>query len=165
MRTILLFLATAGLVFGRRQTPDRDFMNAASQANVAEIGAAKLAVAKSKEDFVKSFAQKMIEDHSKAQQELADLAQQQNVILTVRPDTEHQHMLQELEGLSGAAFDSAYMQSQLLDHQVAITLFRQQSQEGKDKAAKAYAEKYLPQLQHHLDMIKKRNSGMHAMQK
>jgi putative membrane protein len=138
------------------QEPDRDFMNAASRANVTEMAAAKLAGSKSRDAFVKIFAQKMTEDHSKAQQELTSLAQQGNVILATTPDTEHQQMLQQLGSLSGAPFDSAYLQSQLQDHQVVITLFEQEAGQGKDPAAKAYAGKYLPGLRHHLEMLKKK---------
>lgn len=156
-------MIVTALLFSRHglPEPDRDFMNAVSRANVTEISAAKLALSRSGESFVKNFAQKMIEDHSKAQQELTTLAQQENVILATTPDTEHQHMLQQLAGLSGAAFDSAYLLGQRLDHQVAVDLFRQESGQGKDQAAKAYAGKYLPIIEHHLEMLKKRFSGAH----
>jgi len=160
---LLFFPSAAALLLTWHLTrePDRDFMNAASRANLTELSAARLALIKSGTLFVKNFAQKMTEDHAKAQQELTSLARQENVILATSPDTEHQHMLEQLARLSGHPFDSAYLQMQLLDHQVAVDLFRQETRQGRDDAAKAYAAKYLPDLEHHLEMLKQRFSGAH----
>ena len=83
---LLFFLTTVTLLFGWE--PDRDFINAASLANVTEISATKVALARSQTSFVKDFAQKMIEDHSKVRQELTTLARQENMILASTPDTD-----------------------------------------------------------------------------
>jgi putative membrane protein len=147
---VVLFLAG----WSSGPAADADFMNTASQSNLAEIVAGRLASAKAGNKDIKAFADNMIADHTIAQRELVDLAQRSNVPLAQAPDTEHQNMAAQLEKMSGRAFDSAYINGQFLDHQVAVKLFRQESRVGKDTIARAYAAKYLPKLEHHLMMVK-----------
>jgi putative membrane protein len=141
---------------------DTDFLNTASQSNLAEIAAARVAVARTKNATVKTFASSMITDHTTAQNELQALAKKQGVDLASSPDTEHEHMVAQLGQLSGRTLDSAYMQGQLLDHEVAVKLFRQEASGGHDATARAYAAKYLPKLEHHLEMVKAK-WGAHGM--
>jgi putative membrane protein len=136
------------------QATDTDFMNTAAQANLAEIDAGKLASVKAADAAVRSFAKTMVADHTTAQMELSALAGRRNVSLPQTPDTEHQSSSAQLAKLSGRSFDSTYINMQFLDHQVAIDLFRQENNVGKDTAARAYAAKYLPKLQHHMMMAK-----------
>lgn len=128
---------------------DADFMNTASQANMAEIAAGKLASQKSKTKDVRQFADSMVADHTVAQKELSDLAEKEHVSLIQSPDTEHEHSVEQLNTMAGRQFDSAYMNLQLMDHQVAVQLFQQESQTGRDSLARTYAAKYLPKLRHH----------------
>ena len=137
---------------------DSSFLTSASQANLAEIEAGRLAVSMSTKDAVKQIGQMMVNDHTIAQNELAALAQNQNITLPTETDGEHKNMIDQLSKLSGTAFDSSYLRSQLIDHQMAITLFEQEAQNGKDDSVRAYAQKYLPKLKDHLKMIKKHKS-------
>ncbi|MBV9962724.1 MAG: DUF4142 domain-containing protein [Parafilimonas sp.] len=129
---------------------DKAFMIKATQSNLAEITAAKLALAQSQSDSVKAFAQMMIDDHTNAQTELAALAKSENVTLPDSTDDQHRMFAQRLMMVSGKTFDSAYMQSQVQDHVKAIALFTAEIQNGLDAQAKAYASKLLPKLQMHL---------------
>jgi len=135
--------------------PDRDFLDGASRANITEISAAKIAISRSKDSFVVSFARQMMKEHSLAQQELTVLAQKEDVILATTPDTEHKDMLRQLANVKREQFDSLYIQIQRLDHEVTIRLFDNQVSQGKDPAAKAYAQKFSPAIHHHLDMLNK----------
>lgn len=137
------------------QQPDRDFLNGASRANITEIGAAKLAIERSSDSFVVSFARTMIKEHTLAQQELTTLAQKQGVILATTPDTEHQGMIGQMRNAKREHFDSLYLKTQKLDHEVTIRLFENESSQGKEPAAKAYADKFLPSIRHHLQMLNK----------
>jgi putative membrane protein len=96
----------------------------------------------------------MVADHQMAQDELVQLARKEGVSLATEPDTEHQRMNTQLAVLSGRKFDSIYMNMQLLDHQVAVQLFQQEFNVGRDSLARVYATKYLPKLRHHLMMAK-----------
>jgi putative membrane protein len=136
---------------------DSSFLRSASQANIAEIEAGKLAGAMAGKETVKKIGNMMVLDHSAAQKELVALAASQNVAIPQEADTEHKEIIAQLSRLSGPAFDSTYLRSQVVDHQVAITLFQQESQDGTNDAVKAYATKYLPRLKNHLSMVKMKN--------
>jgi putative membrane protein len=137
---------------------DEAFFNKASQANLAEIQAGKLAESKGSSK-IQTLGKQMVTDHTTAENELTDLAKKQNLKIAMSPDAEHQQALKDLATLSGKSFDSAYMKSQLVDHKVAISLFSAEAANGTDPAAKSYAAKYLPKLKMHLQMFEGK-SGM-----
>ena len=131
---------------------DQSFFNQASQANLAEIAAGKLAEEKGNAK-VKSLGKQMVADHTTAQNELVALAKKESIIIPMSPDAEHSQALADLDKLSGKSFDSAYMASQLADHKKAVALFSEESVNGSDPGAKAFATKYLPKLKMHLQMF------------
>src|SRR5450432_835161 len=131
---------------------DESFFNKASGANLAEVAAGKLAVAKGNAK-VKSLGKQMVADHTTAQNELVALAKKENKTIPMSPDTEHKQALVDLDKLSGKSFDSAYIASQLADHTAAVALFSEESVNGSDPGAKAFATKYLPKLKMHLQMF------------
>jgi putative membrane protein len=129
---------------------DRNFMAKAGYANAGEIDAAQLAMTKAEHDSVHMFAMMMIEDHQKAYDELKTLGSNLGVSIPQEPDAEHKQIKLMLQGLSGHAFDSAYMQVQVMDHQKAVSLFEAEANNGKHQRVKDYANKYLPGLRTHL---------------
>jgi putative membrane protein len=131
---------------------DQTFFNQASQANLAEIAAGKLAEAKGNAK-VKSLGKQMVTDHTTAQNELVALTKKEGITIPMSPDAEHKQALAELNKLTGKSFDSAYMASQLADHKTAVALFSEESVNGSDPGAKAFASKYLPKLKMHLQMF------------
>lgn len=131
--------------------PDKAFLIKAAQSNLAEIGAAQIALAQSAADSVKAYAQMMIDEHTKAQTEVSTLAQKQNVALPDSTDVEHRMFSQRLKLLQGASFDSVYVQSQVRDHVKTIALFKAETAQGKNEEDKAFATKLLPNLQMHLN--------------
>ena len=128
------------------------FFDKASAANLAEIKAGKLAVEKGGSK-IKTLGKQMVADHSTAEAELKAIAKSENITIAMAPDADHQQALADMAKLSGAAFDSAYMSSQLKDHQDAVALFSSETTDGSDAQAKAYAAKYLPKLKMHLQMF------------
>jgi len=134
---------------------DKAFMIKATQGNLAEVEAAKLALTQSTSDSVKAFAQMMIDDHTNAQTELASIAKNESVTLPDSTDDQHRMFAQRLMQVSGKSFDSAYMQSQVQDHVKTIALFNAEIQNGRDAQTKAYAIKLLPKLQMHLQHAQK----------
>jgi putative membrane protein len=131
---------------------DQTFFNQASQANLAEIAAGKLAESKGNAK-VKSLGKQMVTDHTTAQNELVALAKKESITIPMSPDAEHKQALADLNKISGKSFDSAYMASQLADHKSAVALFSEESVNGTDPGAKAFATKYLPKLKMHLQMF------------
>jgi putative membrane protein len=129
---------------------DRTFMEQAAYGNLAEIGAGQLASTKATNASVKMFGQMMVSDHSTAQTELEGLASGRGVDLPDQPDPPHQALMQRLMTLQGLAFDTAYMNSQVMDHQNTVALFEQEISNGRDPQIIQYANKYLPHIRMHL---------------
>lgn len=142
---------------------DRELMREIAQANLAEIETAKIAQSKSQSEEVKSFAQKMIDDHTTAQSELTTLAQAKGVQLPKEPDAKHKAAARKMEEMSASAFDKAYMrQSGMKDHSEVHRKLQSASKQAKDPELKAYVEKTTPVVADHLKMAKDMSGGMKA---
>ncbi|MEN3295949.1 MAG: putative rane protein [Burkholderiales bacterium] len=131
---------------------DQKMMQEMAQSNIAEIEAGKLALTKTQNEKVKSFAQKMIDDHTKAQQDLQQVAQSKGVTLPTEPDDKHKAMAKKLSGLSGDKFDQRYMaQGGLADHKKTHRLLERASK-STDADVKNLAAKTQPVVEEHLSM-------------
>jgi putative membrane protein len=124
----------------------------ARKGGMAEVELGRLAAQIAQSDAVKQFAQRMITDHGKSNDELTSLARSKKVTLPSDVGATHKATKDRLAGLSGAAFDRAYMQEMVADHQKDVNAFRAESESGKDPEVKAWAAKTLPTLQSHLQM-------------
>lgn len=132
---------------------DSSFMKDAAESGMAEVEASKIAVNKAVNTQVKSFAQQMIDDHTKANDELKALAASKNVKLPTEASMMDRAKIKLLDSADGANFDRRYADSfGVSAHQKTVKLFEKQAKNGKDAEVKAWAEKTLPTLQHHLQM-------------
>jgi putative membrane protein len=133
-------------------TSDRTFVHQLAIGNAAEIELGKLAQQKASGEPIKNFAQKMIDDHQKAGNRIADLAKAAGLQLPSGVDDEHRALRQHLEKLSGTEFDVAYAQAQLQDHQKTSLLLAYEIGNGQDQALRDFAAESLPQIRKHLEM-------------
>lgn len=132
---------------------DASFLRDASEANNAEVAAGKLAAAQSTSPDVKTFAQTMVDDHSKAEDELKALAAQKGVKVSDKPSVMERTETKLLSERKGTSFDQHYADSDgVKAHQDAIKLFQKEADKGEDADVKAWASKMLPALQHHQQM-------------
>ena len=132
-----------------------DFVKTASEAGLAEVNFGELAVKQTDKADVKAFAQNMIDDHSKVNEELLKVANKDNFTPAATMNAKDKEMYTKLMGMKGAEFDDAYVHSQLAAHKGAVALFQSEAKDGKNADLKAFAEKTLPTLQHHLKMVEK----------
>ncbi|MBV8092542.1 MAG: DUF4142 domain-containing protein, partial [Acetobacteraceae bacterium] len=95
---------------------------------------------------------RMVTDHSKANDQLANLARADNIPLPDMLDPEHQSIYERLEKLRGAEFDSVYIAAQIQDHQRTIQLLEYEIGSGQDPDLKAFASQTLPIVIQHLQM-------------
>jgi putative membrane protein len=102
----------------------------------------------------------MVLDHGKARDELTSLAQSRTIPMPAELDARHKATRERLAKLSGEAFDRAYVEVMVADHQQAVTDFRNASQGGKDDGLKAWAAKTLPVLEGHLKMARDLNQSV-----
>jgi putative membrane protein len=146
----------------RTASGDSAFAMKAGQANFAEVELGKLALQKSTNDDVKTFAQMMIDDHGKALDELKSIAGKKNITLPTELDAEHKQLSDRLSKLSGAAFDRAYIQAMVDGHKKVAADVRKESQSGSDPDLKAWAAKVLPTVEAHLKQAETINKGLHS---
>jgi putative membrane protein len=139
---------------------DGRFVMEAAQGGMAEVELGRLAGEKASNDRVKQFGQRMVTDHSKANDELKSLAQSKNITIPADLDAKHKSMHDRLAKLSGDAFDRAYIQQMVEDHRKDVSDFRKQSQNGKDPEVKAWAAKTLPTLEEHMKMVQDINQSL-----
>jgi len=131
---------------------DDKFVRDAAESSMAEIALGQLGVQKATNADVKSFAQKMIDDHTKATADLAPIASQKGVKLPTEPSTLHRAAADRISKLSGAEFDRAFMDQMVMDHQKVVTEFQHVSKGAKDNDVKSFASTNLPTMQDHLQM-------------
>ena len=132
---------------------DASFLRSASDANNAEVDASKTAIAQSGSADVKTFAQAMVDDHSKAEDDLTGLASQKGVKVSTKPSLTQQAEAKMLAERKGSSYDQHYADSiGVKAHQDTIKLFQKEADKGDDADVKAWAAKMLPALQHHLEM-------------
>lgn len=141
---------------------DAVFMRQAAAANTAEIQAGRIALDKSGNAQVKQLAQRIIDDHTKAGDQLMSIAQRKQVSLPTEPMPMQKQEADHLKSLSGTAFDQAYAQAMVKDHRDAIKLFGMESANGSDPDLKQFASTTLPALKMHLQMAEQLpGGGMH----
>ena len=126
------------------------FVTQAGTAGLYEVRAAEVARQKAKDAEVRAFADEMIKDHEKANQELRALATKREWKLPGALDAKHQGLLDRLGKLDGSEFEEEYAKQQLQAHEEAVTLFEEQSEKGTDPQLKNWAGEKLGTLQTHL---------------
>ena len=129
---------------------ERSFINSAQEGNLAEIEIAKIVEQKATDPAVKDFASRMVTDHTQLSQDLKTLAESTGATLPTQPTTAEKTQKDNLEKLSGAKLDDAYVNSQLADHKEAISAYENEIEHSHNQAVKDYAEKALPTLQDHI---------------
>jgi putative membrane protein len=130
---------------------DRKLLEDLIEANAAEVQTGKMALEKAQGQEAKSFAQKMVDDHTKALKELQDLAQAKGVTPKDDTDLQHKALAKALGGLDGERFDVQYMKRVGVDdHKRTLQLLEKTQKNAKDADLKAMAQKMMPVVQGHL---------------
>jgi len=139
----------------QQATTAQGFVEKAGQSNLFEIKSSRLALDKTKNQQVRDFAQRMIDDHQQAGQKLKSTLS--DAQLRVAPpqqlDQEHASMLEKLQSLRGADFDRTYVKMQTQGHEKTIALFEFYAQNGDNADLRQFASNLLPTLQQHYEMI------------
>ena len=134
-----LALATAGVIglmaaqsMAALSSTDRTFAQKAAAGGLAEVSLGQLAEQNASSQQVKDFGQRMVTDHSKANQELQQIAQQENLTLPTQPDSKDEATQKRLTALKGQAFDTSYTKDMVQDHKQDIAEFKREAQSGQD---------------------------------
>lgn len=134
-------------------TTDEAFVENAARSNKAEIDLGNVAVTKATDSLVKTFAQKMITEHTMAQNELQDIADDYSGVNWPDDlDQDQASMKAQLDSTeAGYSFDTLYLSTQITLHQNAESTFQSATTNTTESRVKSYATKYLPKIQAHLD--------------
>ena len=132
------------------QPGDREFAEKAAKTGMAEVQLATNVSQRATSPDVKAFAQQMIEDHNRANQELTTLAAQKGLDPPADIDPDKKALDAELAKLTGPELDKKYMEAMVKDHVAAAAEFEKAATQLTDPDLKAWAAKTLPTLhQHH----------------
>lgn len=138
----------------KKMEDDSEFVVDAASGGMLEVVLGKIAQTNAASAKVKEFGQTMSMDHSQANEELKSLAAKKNITLPVAPGEDHQKIIEDLSAKKGEAFDKAYMESMVKDHEEDIEAFKKEAEKGTDVEIKAFAQGKIATLQHHLEMAK-----------
>ncbi len=133
---------------------DQMFVKKAAEGGLAEVDLGNVAKQNGSNDAVKQFGDRMVTDHSKANDELKSLAQQKNWTLPTEPKAADKSKKDRLSKMNGAAFDKAYMRDMVMDHEKDVKEFKKCAASCKDSDLKAWAAKTAPTLEDHLKMAR-----------
>ncbi len=133
---------------------DAEFAVDAASGGMMEVQLGNLAQTNASSQQIKDFARQMVDEHSKANDELKGLAQQKNITLPAALSADHQKKYDDLAAKKGADFDKAYAAFMVEDHEDDLEDFREEADKGNDADVKAWAASKVPILEHHLEMAK-----------
>jgi putative membrane protein len=133
---------------------DQQFIKKAAEGGLAEVQLGQLATEKASSPEVKQFGQRMVDDHSKANDQLKQVASQKGVTVPDKLNAKDAATKAKLEKLSGEAFDRAYMKDMVTDHTKDVSEFKMASKNAKDPDVKNFASQTLPTLEEHLKQAK-----------
>lgn len=159
-----LLLSSVGAALANADAMDLKFAKTAAQGGLFEVKSSQIALKKTHNMQVMNVAKRMVKEHSAANAELKTVAQDNKMTLPAKTDPMHQAIISRLSGLSGAAFDKAYIGSQEKAHTDTVGLFEKEISRGKNAGLTAFASKNLPEIEDHTKMIYQvgSNLGVHA---
>ena len=144
----------------KTQVGDAGFVKKMLEGGMAEVELGKLAVQKGASESVKQFGQRMVDDHSKAGDELKKIAEEKKITPPAAISAKDKAEQERLSKLSGEAFDRAYMRTMVADHRKDVSEVRAEATTGKDPEVKAWASKTLPTLEEHLKLAEDTNKAV-----
>jgi putative membrane protein len=134
---------------------DKLFVRQIAIGNRAEVDLGKLAEGKASAPGVKEFASLMQKDHSDSLDRALKAGKPTRMDIPKELDAEHKRVRDELNKLSGAEFDKAYLTAQMQDHQKTANLLLWQLSYGQNSELIRYSADTLPVVLDHLEHAKR----------
>lgn len=145
-----LSLGSTGAAFAQEMDA-QEFVNKAASGGMFEVQSSELALERTQNADVQSFAEMMITDHSANNQELMSIAQEQGLTVPAEIAGQPAEHMQAIQAAEGEEFDPVYIEHQIAAHESDIDLFQTYAEAGDVEPLVSYAETTLPILQQHLD--------------
>lgn len=138
----------------------KDFTADAATGGMMEVELGMMAEQKAKSQGVKDFGKMMVDDHTKINDNLKDIASKKNIDLPASITPDQKKDVDKLSKKSGADFDKAYVDMMVDDHKKDIDAFKKAQGNVSDNDIKNFITNSLPILQKHLDTIQAIKSKM-----
>lgn len=157
MKKILFFLLIPFLTFTSAQDQqnekntmkENDFVKEAAHGSMMEIAMGKLASEKANSDKVKEFGQLMVRDHTKASEELKEIAKSNNIEIPNSMSEDHKEKVNEFNSINNEDFDREFMSKMIEAHEKDIEKFEDAAEDNENEQIRQWAEKTLPTLKEH----------------
>jgi putative membrane protein len=153
-------METGSLAPNHLSGTDKLFIRQAAIGGRAEVELGKLAQQKGNAQAVRNFGERMVSDHSKANDHLMRLGKAADPSIPKEPDPEHKRIRDELNQASGKDFDVAYMASQIQAHQKTVNLLLWEISFGQSADLTKYAADTLPTVMEHLEIAKQQHAAL-----
>jgi putative membrane protein len=137
------------------QNLDQEFVKHALSANELEIQLSQLVAQRGQDPQIKQFAQRMVEDHRQAQQQLRQVAQAINVSTSQQLIPLHQAKLQHFQQKQGKMLDIGYIFDQVGHHHKDVLEYQFVAQNAQNPQLKQFAQQCVPKLREHLQMAER----------
>ncbi len=141
---------------------ERNFLMKAAEGGRMEVELGQRAASQGSSEQVKSFGQRMVDDHTKANQKLEQIASSKGITLD-KSKSSSSGKAGQMMNMSGEQFDRAYMRHMVSDHQKDVSEFEKMSNNAKDPEVKAFASETLPTLREHLQQARSINQSLGSM--
>jgi putative membrane protein len=146
---VIVLLSVNKIISQNISEKDRNFINEVAQGNMLEVKLGELAQTNTTTDKVKMLGQHMIDDHTKAGNDLKALASKKGVVVPSNLDEKGFRIYSKLVKKQGKDFDKAYTKCMVKDHKEDIDKFKKQADKGDDTDLKAWAQNTIPTLENH----------------
>lgn len=143
----------ASSAFAQGDITPQQFVDRASVSDMFEIESSRLALQRAQLPATRSFAEKMVMDHSAGSTRLSQVVAGSPLTVPMALDAEHEKMLARLVAASPTEFDAAYIQAQQTGHKAAVEMFTNYAALGTEPVLKAFAADMLPILRNHQNEV------------
>lgn len=136
----------------QQMNADEHFLKDAAADNQFEIQAGQFMEKQAQDPQVKQLAQRLVQDHERAQQQLEQVARGLNLPLPTQPEQWQQEKLQAMEQMHGQPLEMDFAFGQVGDHTTDLLKYQYEAEHGQNAQVKQYAEQTIPVLQEHLQL-------------
>jgi putative membrane protein len=130
------------------------FLTKTAESRIMDFEEGRTAQQKSSVDAIKDYGSLMVRDQSKMLTDLHALAAAKHITLPAMPDEQQQKALANLQQEEGHSFDKKFIKMMIIDHKRDVKKFKKAAQ-SHDLDVRAFALKYLPVVESHLEDVQK----------
>ena len=133
---------------------DAEFAVEAVSAGLAEINAGKVAQEKATNPRVKEFSAQIVEEYTRATDELKTLAEDKNIVVPTAPGENELREIADLNAEEGAEFDKEYINLIANDQNDVIDLYENAVENVDDPEIREFASRTLALLKANVEEAK-----------